>query len=1003
MPTLPKRATKIAQRYLQPQYSTTKMCTTMLVFNLAAPRWVMVECNDPISDGFICAKWVNDALKNQHNSIDNMKIECKTGQIIIGSVCYLVHYKRKGLFSRNMSEECKKTDGVVANLGNSKHHYFTFEKWSKYQLIPDDYVDIDKNDEAFCILHIQTETEWWKHYTWDKKRMPCNQTEGIYLCEMDTLVMDDNSLCHHHKEFQCNDQSCISHIYFCDGINDCPFGEDESDYKCICVTKRTENFPLCIKACEGNTCDCTPLYFKCDDGACLLYLSLCDGVHDCSNGEDELCSEIIGFSIVSDDQPQQLLENNNFKCPNSDVSIPISKVGDLIPDCPGSPSPDEKEYEQLKSNPLLYKTCNDSTHLSCVPGHSNCFSRHKLCVYDMDESGSLKYCRNGKHLANCNSYSCNNMFKCPDSYCINYKQVCNGVKDCPFGTDENHCKNQTCPRLMRCRGGLCIHRTEVCDGIKQCINGDDEFLCDIAKCHSQCTCIGLAVTCEGVAYLSNVSFDKDMLVKYLNIKRGLYSISSLEMKLFHGLVFLNISSNFLIKVCSFHLSEHVFQSLYATKVVDISSNHIHKVSEFCFCGMSMLEVLLLKGNEISSIERGAFYGLQNLHTLDLTSNKISYLSGDYFYGIISSLYLHLENNDIKTIESNTFSEISILHLGSPNYKVCCLYKKHKIICPVKRDWMSSCDDLMANRGMRIIIWIMATMSLLFNMICFMIKASKQKRGPNDLIILSLCMSDYMYGLYLLLLAVSDLAYRGNFIGHEETWLESIYCKGAGFVSLFSMLCSAYILSVMTFCRFMATVFPLQTTFSKRTKPVLFLILAGVSINLLLILGVSFSYFFWEGQQKMLNPSCLLYDVGFRSSTLWVATILFITVQLSSFVLIAILYSIILVSLKKAQSRMAECKTNKKRSTQSPLSFHVLVVVVTNATCWIPSCVTYTLALSGYPVGTAVITWVAIVVMPINSAVNPCLFTFATREFNLFLKRFRYKGQSQCVIKSRDRH
>ena len=45
----------------------------------------------------------------------------------------------------------------------------------------------------------------------------------------------------------------------------------------------------------------------------------------------------------------------------------------------------------------------------------------------------------------CADWRCPNMYKCPDSYCIHYKRICDGHKDCINGEDELTCENYYCP------------------------------------------------------------------------------------------------------------------------------------------------------------------------------------------------------------------------------------------------------------------------------------------------------------------------------------------------------------------------------------------------------------------------------------------------------------------------------------------------------------------------------------------------------------------------------
>ena len=154
-------------------------------------------------------------------------------------------------------------------------------------------------------------------------------------------------------------------------------------------------------------------------------------------------------------------------------------------------------------------SCITQGTLPCRPGHPRCFPLHALCVYDIDEYGHQRYCRNGAHLHNCESIGCPTKYKCPGSYCIPVKRVCDGVGDCPGLEDEVSCYNTTlnCPGLFRCRSGLCLDQSEVCDGHQDCDYGEDENDCHIATCHDGCKCQGVAMFC---GHIGNDSIPPNM-------------------------------------------------------------------------------------------------------------------------------------------------------------------------------------------------------------------------------------------------------------------------------------------------------------------------------------------------------------------------------------------------------------------------------------------------------------------------------------------------------------
>ena len=85
----------------------------------------------------------------------------------------------------------------------------------------------------------------------------------------------------------------------------------------------------------------------------------------------------------------------------------------------------------------------------CDPDYNDyCYPSHRGCHYDTYKGFTL-YCKNFEHLYYCDDYECPHMYKCPMTYCIPLRLVCDSTSDCPDGDDETFCTNLTCPGLLR--------------------------------------------------------------------------------------------------------------------------------------------------------------------------------------------------------------------------------------------------------------------------------------------------------------------------------------------------------------------------------------------------------------------------------------------------------------------------------------------------------------------------------------------------------------------------
>ncbi|KAI8493635.1 hypothetical protein Bbelb_285560 [Branchiostoma belcheri] len=217
---------------------------------------------------------------------------------------------------------------------------------------------------------------------------------------------------------------CVNASLACDGDWDCPFGEDEDH-------------------CDGR---CTSWQFQCDQDfpgsesgsgnssspECVHPWQVCDGVRDCSSGEDERdCG-----SVCLPGEKECWSPGGNASCVDSGL------VCDGVRDCFLGEDEDD---------------CHNGTH-NCTEGEIECFSW----------AGNMT--------------------------CVSPSLRCDGNWDCPFGEDEDSCDGQCSSWQFQCDVDFptgngpsptgpnpsppeCIDPWQVCDGTPDCSTGGDEANC----------------------------------------------------------------------------------------------------------------------------------------------------------------------------------------------------------------------------------------------------------------------------------------------------------------------------------------------------------------------------------------------------------------------------------------------------------------------------------------------------------------------------------------------
>ena len=95
--------------------------------------------------------------------------------------------------------------------------------------------------------------------------------------------------------------------------------------------------------------------------------------------------------------------------------------------------------------------------------------------------------------------------------------------------------------------------------------------------------------------------------------------------------------------------------------------------------------------------------------------------------------------------------------------------------------------------------------------------------------------------------------------------------------------------------------------------------------------------------------------------------------------------------KNASLNEEQAKRRYKRDMA--IARQLSLVVITDFLCWCPICVMGLMAQSGHKIPSSAYAWSAVVVLPVNSAINPFLYTLRYLVSDVINKIWR-RGQSR---------
>ena len=596
---------------------------------------------------------------------------------------------------------------------------------------------------------------------------------------------------------------------------------------------------------------------------------------------------------------------------------------------------------------------------------------------------------------------------CPDNwYCLPVFVRCNGVYDCPGKEDEQGCKDGVCPGYYRCRGSaVCLHPDHVCDGFPQCTEGDDELLCELT-CPEHCICLGLALKCSLTAELPYNIRASDMSGSIVTLSQLLdfvllvfLDLSSCQMTNITGIYFPNLQTLSLTKnviksvsvqdlthvpnLRHLYLSQNPITALFqenvnssisppAVRTLDLSDVHTPQLNVSIFKVFPSLQTLNLSNSGVIRLLWSGGTSLSKLQTLDTRGCSVLEFPSKLFLGL----------NDLQQLFADTF-------------KLCCpqvlpaRFNPKNCHAPVSE--ISSCDNLLRLDVYRLFLALFATFALSGNTISLLLRLHGAKANTlsgYSVFVTHLSISDWLMGVYLSIIGVADRLYKNTYLWQDTAWKNSVVCKSAGVLAFVSTEMSAFTICLITLDRFLVIRFPFsQLRFQPRSAHMVCIV-----HWLLVVLLASVPLFPVYAHWGFYSHSDICIPLPITRGSFAGHNFAFgvmIVLNMILFIVIACGQTAIFSAVRT--HKMSSTDMGRKQQDMN-IARRLITIATTDFLCWFPVGLLGLLASTGTVVPGEVNVAMATLVIPLNSAINPFLYTM-----NVVMEK-RRRAREERIIK-----
>ncbi|EDV19917.1 uncharacterized protein TRIADDRAFT_61684 [Trichoplax adhaerens] len=311
--------------------------------------------------------------------------------------------------------------------------------------------------------------------------------------------------------------------------------------------------------------------------------------------------------------------------------------------------------------------------------------------------------------------------------------------------------------------------------------------------------------------------------------------------------------------------------------------------------------------------------------------------------------------------------------------LCCYVGRSVTICQPLPDQfsLSTCSDILSHGVLRVFIWLIGVLSIIGNIVSIIWHTNGKNKDYIIVrsLIINLSTADLLMGIYLTTIASANIYFSGVYAEYHEVWLRSTVCSICSFLVSISTFVSTLVIFLITLDRYLYLVYPFQNyRLSYRQIFNIFLIVWAISA---VFTGLPIIYGFNQTPNNRLhsvNGACLPGNISNPYLLLWL--LCYCGVTFLAWAIISIMYSGIIITLAKSR-REANVQISR---LDKIIVAKMITIVATDLICWLPFYAILIIGLINSELDTHVLPFIAVLSLPLNSCINPIIYTMFTQTF-----------------------